>query len=92
MAEEHQIEARILLRYDTYSHWMNSTIILLKGEAAICSFPYKNTIINSNSTPENTPPAIGIKIGDGEHYFYELPWVQGVAADVYSWAKTADKP
>lgn len=92
MAEEHQIEARILLRYDTYSHWMNSTLILLKGEAAICSFPYKNTIINSNSTPENTPPAIGIKVGDGEHYFYELPWVQGVAADVYNWAKTADKP
>lgn len=92
MAEEHQIEARILLRYDTYSHWMNSTLILLKGEAAICSFPYKNTIINSNSIPENTPPAIGIKIGDGEHYFYELPWVQSVAADVYNWAKTADKP
>ena len=37
--------------------------------------------------PEHTPPAIGIKIGDGEHYFHELPWVQAVAADVFNWAK-----
>ena len=93
MAEEHQIEARILLRYDTYSHWMNSTLILLKGEAAICSFPTSHTLENmSNDYPLDTPPAIGIKIGDGLHKFYELPWVQGVAADVYSWAKQQTKP
>ena len=93
MAEEHQIEARILLRYDTYSRWMNSTLILLKGEAAICSFPTSHTLENmSNDYPFDTPPAIGIKIGDGLHRFYELPWVQGVAADVYSWAKQQTKP
>ncbi len=94
MAEEHQIEARILLRYDTYQNWMSSSVILLKGEAAIAVFPTPTRIIEnlSNSQPDNTPPAIGIKIGDGRHYFYELPWVQAVAADVYEWAKSSTKP
>ena len=90
---EHMIETRILLRYDTYSNWMNSNTILMQGEAAICSFPTERVIDSlSNITPEHTPPAIGIKIGDGVHYFRELPWVQAVAADVYSWAKMATKP
>ncbi len=90
---EHTIETRILLRYDTFSRWMNSNVILKIGEAAIASFP-NNRVIDSlsNTTPENTPPAIGIKIGDGEHYFRELPWVQAIAADVYNWAKQSSKP
>ena len=90
---EHVLETRIQLRYGTYSQWMNSDVILKQGEAAICAFP-RNRIIDSlsNSQPENTPPAIGIKIGDGEHYFHELPWVQGIAADVYNWAKQSSKP
>lgn len=92
MAEEHQIEARILLRYDTYSNWMNSTTILKKGEAAIAAFLYQNTITNSDVIPDHTPPAIGMKIGDGYSTFPELPWVQGIAADVYSWAKQQTKP
>jgi len=73
---EHTIETRILLRYDTFEHWMNSTVILKQGEAAICSFP-NNRVIDelSNIAPAGTPPAIGIKIGDGLHYFYELPWI-----------------
>lgn len=89
---EHILETRIQLRYDTYAHWMNSDIILKVGEAAIASFPNRKTITTSDDIPENTPPAIGIKIGDGIHYFYELPWVQAVAADVYQWAKSSTKP
>jgi hypothetical protein len=55
---------------------MNSGVILKRGEAAICSFPSERVIDQlSNTTPIYTPPAIGIKIGDGERYFYELPWV-----------------
>lgn len=90
---ENVLETRILLRYGTYSQWMNSDVILRVGEPAICAFP-QNRVIDqlSNTTPENTPPAIGIKIGDGQHYFYELPWVQAVAADVYRWAKMENKP
>lgn len=89
---ENILETRILLRYGTYSQWMNSNVILKLGEAAVCAFPNNRSIVASNITPENTPPAIGIKIGDGVHYFYELPWVQAVAADVFNWAKTATKP
>lgn len=90
---EHTLETRILLRYGTYTEWMNSDVILKVGEAAICAFPNNRTIEGlSNNRPENTPPAIGIKIGDGESYFYELPWVQAIAADVYSWAKQGTKP
>lgn len=89
---ENILETRILLRYDTYSNWMNSNVILKPGEAAIAAFPKRKTIANSDDTPANTPPAIGIKIGDGQHYFEELPWVQGVAADVYQWAKASTKP
>lgn len=90
---EHILETRIQLRYATYTRWMNSDIILKRGEAAIATFPRANIIDNlSNSEPDNTPPAIGIKIGDGTHYFSELPWVQAVAADVYNWAKASYKP
>lgn len=88
---ENRLEARILLRYGTYSQWMNSDVILMKGEAAVCSFP-RTTLGRTDDSPENTPPSIGIKIGDGVKYFDELPWVQGVAADVYSWAKASSKP
>jgi hypothetical protein len=87
------LTTKIQLRYGTYDQWMNSTLILLEGEAAICTFPDDRVIESlSNSTPIRTPPAVGLKIGDGQHYFYELPWVQGIAADVYNWAKTSTKP
>ena len=90
---ENVLETRIQLRYGTYSQWMNSNTILKVGEAAICAFPQDRVIDGlSNSLPENTPPAVGIKIGDGRHYFYELPWVQAVAADVFRWAKSTNKP
>ena len=84
---EHTIETRILLRYDTLDHWLNSTVILKPGEAAIAASTFDYTIEGTNDRPEHTPPAIGIKVGDGYHYFSELPWVQAVAGDVYSWAK-----
>ena len=90
---ENVLETRILLRYGTYSQWMNSDVILKLGEAAIAAFPRERVIeAISNATPENTPPAIGIKIGDGVHYFHELPWVQAIAADVFTWAKQSTKP
>ena len=89
---EHTIETRILLRYDTLDHWLNSTVILKPGEAAIAASTFDYTIEGTNDRPEHTPPAIGIKVGDGYHYFSELPWVQAVAGDVYSWAKQQTKP
>ena len=91
---ENILETRILLRYGTYNDWMNSEVILKRGEAAVATFPNRVRVIESlsDSSPDNTPPAIGIKIGDGQHYFYQLPWVQAISADVYQWAKQASKP
>ena len=90
---ENVLETRIQLRYGTYSEWMKSRVILKRGEAAICTFPSERVIDKlSDTTPIYTPPAIGIKIGDGTRYFYELPWVQAIAADVYNWAKSSTKP
>ena len=87
------LQTKIQLRYGTYTQWKESNLILLQGEAAICSFPQDKTIEHlSNSKPDYTPPSIGIKIGDGTHYFRELPWVQAIAADVYTWAKSSIKP
>ena len=82
----------IRLRYDTYMNWMNSDIILSRGEMAVCAFTSIKTLNNTDDSPLNTPPAVGLKVGDGSHYFDELPWVQGVAADVYSWAKSSTPP
>ena len=74
----------IRLRCDTYDNWANSDKILKLGEAAIAVFP--------NESPARPPRAIGIKIGNGRHYFDELPWIQALAADVYGWAKESTKP
>lgn len=81
---DNTLNTRILLRYDTYNNWMNSDVILLPGEAAIAAFPDPDTT--------KPPRAVGIKMGDGQHYFEELPWIQAIAADVYNWAKEIDKP
>ena len=89
---EHVLETRIQLRYDTLNNWISSTLILKKGEVAVAEVTYDNTILATNSTPQNTPPAIGLKVGDGLHYFNELPWIQAVAGDVYNWAKQSTKP
>ena len=89
---EHMIETRILLRYDSYSNWMTSSVILKPGEPAIAVMNNARSIETTNLTPANTPPAIGIKVGDGFHYFSELPWIQAVAGDVYKWAKNSTKP
>lgn len=86
------VETRIMLRYGNYTQWSVSNTILAVGEAAICSFPNAHTLEGTDHFPDYTPPAVGIKIGDGIHYFRELPWVQAIAADVYSWAKSSNKP
>lgn len=87
----HTLNTRIALKYDLLSAWNSSTLILNKGEIAIAEIP-QNTLTGTDHKPEHTPPAIAMKVGDGEHRFSELPWVQAVAGDVYDWAKKAVKP
>lgn len=81
------LNTRILLRYDTYENWLNSTIVLKQGEAAICSVPTGKTVDGVA-----TPPAVLLKIGDNVHTFKDLPWLQAVSSDIHAWAKAAQKP
>lgn len=80
------LSTRITLKYDTLANWNASQFILKKGEVAICSLDTGETVNQS------TPPAVLLKVGDGTRRFSELPWASGLAADVYSWAKEANKP
>lgn len=83
---ENVIKSRIQLKYDTLTNWNSSNLVLKKGEVAIAEIP---------SNAENsglTPPAIGMKVGDGTKTFIQLPWIQAVSGDVYAWAKAALKP
>ena len=81
---DNRLTTNILLRYDTYARLMSSDIILAPGEAAVAAFP----------DPEPNKPirAFGVKVGDGQRYFDELPWIEGLAIDVYEWAKSPQKP
>lgn len=77
------INTRVQLKYDTLTNWLASSVILKAGEVAIA------TIATTNSNSGLTPPAIGIKVGDGKNTFANLNWIQAVAGDVPTWAKEA---
>ena len=79
------LNVRFNNKFDTYEKWMASTLILGAGEIAVASIP-------SGDNTGLTPPAIGVKIGDGTKTFAQLGWIQATAGDVYGWAKAATKP
>ena len=85
------LQTRIALKYDTLANWEASSIILKKGEIAIVEFENQH-IMAGDHKPANTPPAVSMKVGDGEKTFNQLPYVQAIAGDVYNWAKQAEKP
>lgn len=80
------LNTRIQLKYDTLANWNASSLVLKTGEMAIAEIP------TSSSESGLTPPAIGIKIGDGQKTFAQLGWIQAIAGDVQAWAKAATKP
>lgn len=80
-------QTRIQLKYDTYENWIAADPILKKGEMAIATIPEGNT----TSKLQNLPNVV-LKIGDGANKYSILPFVSGLAADVYSWAKASTKP
>lgn len=81
-----QLNVRINHKYDTFAAWQASSIILGKGELAVVEIP------SSATATGLTPPAIGIKVGDGSSTFSQLKWIQSTAGDVYAWAKAENKP
>ena len=78
------INTRFRLKYDTLTNWLSANPVLLAGEVAIA------TIKTAESNSGLTPPAIGIKVGDGTNTFSALNWIQAIAGDVPSWAKESN--
>lgn len=80
------INTRIKLKYDTLANWTSNNPALLAGEIAVVEIP------TGSSFEQTTPPAIVFKVGDGTSKFSALPYASALAADVYAWAKAAQKP
>lgn len=76
---------RISLKFDNYNNWHTNNPVLLKGEMAIVEVP-----ASTGKVPNE--PAYLLKVGDGDKNFDDLTWISGTAADVYAWAKAAQKP
>lgn len=78
-----KLQTRILNKISTWTEWesVKSTFKPLRGEICIVEIP------SGTSSTGLTPPATGIKVGDGQHVFGELPWIQAVAGDVTAWCK-----
>ena len=93
MADNTLNNIRLSLKYDTLANWNTSSLVLNAGEVGIAVISDSKTLNRDTAqTPDNTPPAIALKVGDGTHTFSQLPWLQAIAGDVYAWAKAATKP
>lgn len=77
--------ARLALRYDTYTNWANANPVLMQGEVAVVVVPASTGAVTQE-------PAVLFKVGDGKTSYSALPFVSGLAANIYDWAKAATKP
>lgn len=87
MANIAKFNTRVQLKFDLLENWNKISPLSfkpLKGEVCIVKVP------TGNSVEQTTPPAYLMRIGDGETYFENLPWVSALAADVHSWAKKSE--
>ena len=90
MVTEKTLNTRILLKYDTLINWSNSSLRLKEGEVAIAVVGDTVTENKGLQGDITKTPIVGIKVGDGEHTFSELNWIQAIAGDVPNWAKQED--
>ena len=75
-----QLKTRILNKIDSYTNWIaEGAVVLKKGEIGIAQI--------ATSDNQLTPPAVGIKVGDGSTPYAQLPWIQAIAGDVSSFVK-----
>lgn len=79
------LNTRFQLKYDTYANWTTHNPTPLKGELCIVVVPASTGAVVQE-------PAYLLKVGDGDTAFNDLGFISGVAADVYDWAKAAEKP
>ena len=87
-----ELKTRISLKYDTYANWLKNDPVLLPGEVAIATIPSGAQVATARGQMQDLPNVV-IKVGDNNSSKYsELPFISALAADVYDWAKAADKP
>lgn len=81
------LKTRIQLKYDTLANWnaVASTFVPNKGEVCFVEIP-------TGDATATTAPTVLFKVGDGTTTWGALKWGSALAADVYAWAKAADKP
>ena len=88
--KSNELMTRIALKYDSYENWVSNNPVLLAGEVAIATIP-----VNDHETMpthfQNLPNVV-MKVGDGSSHYNDLKFVSALAADVYDWAKAAQKP
>lgn len=76
---------RICMKNDTYAQWVEKDPVLLKGEVGV-------VVIPADTGAAQGEPVTLFKVGDGTKKFSQLDFIGAKAADVYSWAKAANKP
>lgn len=81
------LKTRIQLKYDTLANWNSvaSTFVPNKGEVCFVEIP-------AGDATATTAPTVLFKVGDGVTTWGKLKWGSALAADVYAWAKAANKP
>ena len=80
MAEKN-LNARILLKYDTYDNCVANNPLLKQGEIIF------STVATNTGNIQNAPSVL-IKVGDGTHRYNDLQFVSALAADVIAACKS----
>lgn len=88
--KSNEIMTRISLKYDSYENWTSKNPVLLKGEVAIATIAKPQN--GEHATGFQNLPNVVMKVGDDFSHYNDLKFVSGLAADVYDWAKQANKP
>ena len=90
--KSNELQTRIMLKYDSYANWTTNNPVLLAGEVAIATIPSVTSVPTKNQREMQDLPNVVMKVGDGSNHYNDLKFVSALAADVYDWAKAAQKP
>lgn len=90
--KSNELQTRIMLKYDSYANWTTNNPVLLAGEVAIATIPSGISVPTKDQREMQDLPNVVMKVGDGSSHYNDLKFVSALAADVYDWAKAAQKP
>lgn len=90
--KSNELQTRIMLKYDSYANWTANNPVLLAGEVAIATIPSGTSVTTKDTREMQDLPNVVMKVGDGSAHYNDLKFVSALAADVYDWAKAAQKP